>query len=51
MSSGSVLFVLDVMRQTRAKARAEGKTMEPQWGVALGFGLGVTVEGALLRML
>ena len=51
MSSGSVLFVLDVMHQSKAKARAEGKVLGPQWGLALGFGPGVTVEGALLRML
>ncbi|CAI5528194.1 unnamed protein product [Closterium sp. Naga37s-1] len=44
MSSGSVLFVLDEIRRKKKRA-------EPQWGVALGFGPGVTVEGALMRLL
>ncbi|GJP38008.1 hypothetical protein CLOM_g22448 [Closterium sp. NIES-68] len=44
MSSGSVLFVLDEIRR-------KNKRSEPQWGVALGFGPGVTVEGALMRLL
>ncbi|CAI5961422.1 unnamed protein product [Closterium sp. NIES-64] len=44
MSSGSVLFVLDEIRRKK-------KCAEHQWGVALGFGPGVTVEGALMRLL
>ena len=66
MSSGSVLFVLDHLRKSREQAKTATKKgigggmtssgssrdgPKPEWGVALGFGPGVTIEGCLLKLL
>lgn len=46
VSASSVLFVLDELRRKDSLADVQG---ECQWGIAVAFGPGVTIEGALLE--
>eukprot|EP00850_Spirogloea_muscicola_P015430 SM000118S25573 [mRNA] locus=s118:32980:40361:- [translate_table: standard] len=50
MSSASVLFVLDKIWQESRKLSGDPSTQQ-QWGLALGFGPGITIEAALMRLL
>eukprot|EP00850_Spirogloea_muscicola_P000644 SM000002S05724 [mRNA] locus=s2:1851859:1859257:+ [translate_table: standard] len=50
MSSASVLFVLDKIWQESRKSSGDRST-QLQWGLALGFGPGITIEAALMRRL
>eukprot|EP00850_Spirogloea_muscicola_P023864 SM000397S15170 [mRNA] locus=s397:43908:51260:- [translate_table: standard] len=50
MSSASVLFVLDKIWQESRKVSGD-RSAQQQWGLALGFGPGITIEAALMRLL
>ena len=46
VSSATVLFVLEEL----LKRREEAPAAVPEWGLAIGIGPGVTMEGVLMRM-
>ncbi|KAF2912785.1 hypothetical protein DAI22_10g039100 [Oryza sativa Japonica Group] len=47
MSGAMIAFVLDELRRRREKE--EGVQQQPEWGVMLAFGPGITVEAMVLR--
>lgn len=47
ISASTVLFVLDELRKADSPASIQGQG--PEWGIAVAFGPGVTIEGALLK--
>ncbi|MCO5561616.1 hypothetical protein L7F22_015237 [Adiantum nelumboides] len=51
ISASTVLFVLDELRRSAAASPASllHHGDSPQWGLAIAFGPGVTIEGALLK--
>jgi predicted naringenin-chalcone synthase len=53
ISSSTCIYVLDYMRQHSLKLKEAngGDNTEPEWGLVLAFGPGVTIEGALARNL
>ena len=46
MSSATVLFVLEEL----LKRKEEAPSAVPEWGLAIGIGPGVTMEGVLMRL-
>jgi predicted naringenin-chalcone synthase len=53
ISSSTCIYVLDYMRQQSLKLKEAngGVNTEPEWGLILAFGPGVTIEGSLARNL
>ncbi|XP_024358417.1 type III polyketide synthase B [Physcomitrium patens] len=53
ISSSTCIYVLDYMRHQSLKLKEANDNVntEPEWGLLLAFGPGVTIEGALLRNL
>ncbi|EEE50631.1 hypothetical protein OsJ_30838 [Oryza sativa Japonica Group] len=47
MSGATIAFVLDELRQCREKEKQEPE--QPEWGVMLAFGPGITIETMILR--
>ncbi|KAF0930872.1 hypothetical protein E2562_036379 [Oryza meyeriana var. granulata] len=47
MSGATITFVLDELRRRREKE--EGVQQQPEWGVMLAFGPGITIETMVLR--
>uniref|UniRef100_A0A0E0M5S7 Chalcone synthase n=1 Tax=Oryza punctata TaxID=4537 RepID=A0A0E0M5S7_ORYPU len=48
MSSATIIFVLDELRRRRDKEEAT-EQKQPEWGVMLAFGPGITIETMVLR--
>lgn len=51
VSSNTVLYVMEYMREELRSKRERGEEEGEEWGLALAFGPGITFEGILLRSL
>ncbi|GAB4844306.1 hypothetical protein Ancab_037669 [Ancistrocladus abbreviatus] len=51
VSSNTVFYVIEYMREELKKKKKAAADQEEEWGLALAFGPGITFEGILLRSL